>query len=130
MQHTFKKPNLESTNGAWSKAFISIRANRNTVGVSQGAIREMEITDGDHFHLAFDRTGHPWVGVVQQQTEQREPRIKFHDTSGCEIDSRLLVRHLLNTLDEEPDGCFRFYFDGETADDPQTGATLYKLDLP
>jgi len=130
MKRTFQRPNLEAKAGTGSRAFISVRSNRDTIGISQGAINRMGLEEGDYLHLALDRTGTPWIGVLPEPTGQGEPRVQFTKESGTEVSSRLLVRHLIERLDEDPGGCIRFFFDGETTEDPEIDATLYKLTTP
>jgi len=46
------------------------------------------------------------------------------------VHSTLMCRHLVRLVDGPPDNTLRFHFDGETAEDPDTGATLHRLEVP
>jgi len=124
--HTFRRPNLEPVNGLSPEAYISVRADRSTIGINRRARHVMGANEGKHLHLALDRTDTPWIGILEETTEQSEPQIRDADP-GVVVSSRLMARHLLDTLQDVPDEAFRFYLTGDREMDPKTGATLYRL---
>lgn len=124
--HSFRKPNLEPVNGLSPEAYISVRADRSTIGINRRARWVMGAETGKHLHLALDRTSTPWIGVLDETTGQSEPQIRDADP-GLVVSSRLMARHMLDSLEAVPDEAVRFYLTGERAMDPATEATLYQL---
>lgn len=123
---SFRKPNLEPVNGLSPEAYVSVRADRSTIGINRRARWVMAAETGKHLHLALDSTRTPWIGVLEDTTGQSEPQIRDADP-GLVVSSRLMARHLLDILEEVPDEAVRFYLTGERAVDPETEATLYQL---
>lgn len=131
----FQKPNLEADSGGFGRdPYVSVRSDEATLGLSRAARDRLGVSVGDYFHFAIDRTGDPWIGIVEEETDQGEPQLRKHgkDRSGVVINSTLLNRHLreIAGANGEPDSSLRFYFLEETAEDPDTGATLHKLEVP
>lgn len=126
---TFQKPNLVAKTGGGIKPYISVHSDRQVLSISRRPREVMEAEPGDFVHLAIDRTGTPWIGIVDSPTEQGEPKI-HKNGKGISINSTLMARHLVERLDEEPEGAVRFYFTGDTTEDPDTEATLHKLNVP
>jgi len=112
--------------------YISVRTDRASLGVSRAARQRYDAKKGKFVHLALDRTRRPWVGFLEAPTDQDEPQIISDGagTTGRVFNSTLFARHLMNLLDEEPDETVRFHFAGEETTDPETGATLYRLEVP
>lgn len=130
---SFQKPNLSAKNGGMGiDPYISVRADRASLGVSKAARQQYGAENGMYVHLAFDRTRRPWVGFLEEKTEQEEPKIisDGQESAGQVFNSTLFARHLLELMEEEPEGTVRFYFAGEEAEDPDTGATLHRLEVP
>jgi len=125
-EHSFRKPNLEPVNGLSPEAYVSVRADRSTIGINRRARWVMGAQTGKHLHFALDRTGTLWIGIVDETTGQSEPQIRDADP-GLVVSSRLMARHMLDTLEAVPDEAVRFYLTGERAVDPETKATLYQL---
>lgn len=122
---TFRTPNL-TADSVEKDPFISVRSERTVVGISVKA-REMIGAEQDkHLRLALDRTGTPWVGVVEEPTGQGEPAITT-DGGTLIVHSSLFAMHLTQAARVDTGEGFRFYFTGETAPDPETDATLYQL---
>jgi len=129
---TFQKPNLEAlAGGRLHDEWISIRKGGNSIGISRGARHALNAEVGDHLTFALDRRRRPWIGVVEAPTEQGEPKIcKDGDTGHC-INSTPLNRHLRNVIDGDAENqTIRFPLSGDTEEDPDTGATLHRLEVP
>jgi len=126
---TLKKPNLGAQTGRGLGAFISVRANRRRVGISEEAVERLGIERDEHFlRIAFDPTYWPLVGAVEERTAQKEPLIRDAEP-GTVANSKVMCQHLLKVLDYEPDGNVRFQFTGGTVID-EDGTTLHRLDVP
>jgi hypothetical protein len=125
----FKKPNLSAKTGTTGEAFLSIHSDRQVLSISSRARETLGTSPGKHLLLALDRTHRPWVGVLDEETGQGEPEI-HGDSKGATVNSTLMARHLMSLIDGAPGGCVRFHLSGETAEDPDTGATLHRLEVP
>jgi len=123
---TFRHPNLDATTGLSPEAYISVRSDRATLGISRRARRVMEAEPGAHLHLAFDRTRTAWVAVLDTPTDQGEPKIRDADP-GFTIGSKLMARHLLEQVEEPGDDVVRFYLTGEEVYSSDLDATLHQL---
>jgi len=127
---TFRKPNLEPQNlGSASDPYLSVRSDRETLGLSQPAVEVLGAEPGQRLHLALDRTYKPWIGIIETRTDQGEPKIRMAG-STLKINSTLLCRQLTRILDAQPDGVLRYYLTGETEEDPDTGILLHELKVP
>lgn len=128
MQHSFKKPNLESQTSAMGEPFISIRSDASTIGISKRAQEVLGTEVGKHLHVALDRTRTPWVGVIDERTDQHEPELRDGGKGSIVVGSRLLARHLADATGVKLGESHRLYLTGDTAEDPDTGITLHKLE--
>lgn len=126
---TFKKPNLQATRGASGRAYISVYSNRQALGFNCRAVRELQPEDGQHLHLALDDSYRPWIGFLDEPTDQGEPAVNTSGP-GVTVHSTLMCRHLVRLVDGESEDTLRFHLNGETAEDPDTGATLHRLEVP
>jgi hypothetical protein len=126
---TFQKPNLEASRGDSRDAFISVRSNRRTLGISAPAREALEAEAGDYVHFALDTTYRPWIGITEEPTGQGEPTIHYGDP-GYDISSTLLCRQLSKLLDGEPDGVIRFPLSNESELDEETGIVMHRLEVP
>jgi len=124
--YSFRRPNLEAVHGVSPEAWISVRADRSTIGINAQACEAMHVNEGHYLHRALDRTGTPWIGVLETRTEKSEPRIRDADP-GMVVGSKLMARHLLGTMQEVPEDSIRFYLTGEQAVDRKMDVTLYQL---
>lgn len=135
MSKTFRKPNLEAqTGGLGREPYISVRTDGASLGISRAARKKYGAEKGRYLHFALDRTGAPWVAFLDEKTDQGEPQIRRDGKQGhgAVINSTLLSRHLREIAGATGnlDSSLRFYFTGETAEDPDTGATLHRLEVP
>jgi len=127
---TLKRPNLQHNRATHEDPYLSVRKDRTTCGLSASAVDRMGVQSGDYLHLAFDRARVPLIGVIGDRTEQHEPKILEHSGTH-DISSTMLCTQLLNLIDEEiPEKTIRYYFEGTTLHDEETGATLHKLKVP
>ena len=127
----FQKPNLTSDPGGHNRGpYVSIRSDKNTVGLSKAAQEKLGASEGAYLHLALDSTYRPWVAVLEEPTSQGEPQIRADGDGGRCVNSTLLNRQLRRLIDGDAEGVFRFYLAGETTEDPETGATLHRLEVP
>jgi len=131
MPDTFRRPNLDAKRGGVGcEPYVSARKDGASLGLSQAAQRRLDIEKGDYMHLALDRTGTPWVGFLDDQTDQGEPMVRNDGKNGRVVNSTLMNRHLRSLVDGEVEKTVRFHFTGETAEDSETGATLHRLEVP
>ena len=126
--HSFQKPNLESQTSVMGEPFLSIRSDASTLGLSTRAQEVMDAEIGDYLHTALDRTRTPWIGVVSDRTEQGEPQMRDGGNEDIVLGSRLLARHLADAVGVKLGDSHRLFFTGDTAEDPETGTTLYELE--
>jgi len=127
---TLKRPNLEANEtGSLDDPFIAVRKDRQSVRISQGAVRRLGYSEGDYLHLAFDRGRQPLIAMIGEQTAQGEPQICVYDHTYRAY-SALLCTHLESAAYGDTDESIRFYLDGKTVDDEETGATLHRLKVP
>lgn len=130
---TFQKPNLEAdVGGVGRDPYISIRQDGTTLGISRAARKKLGVEGGEYVSLALDRTRRPWIGILPAPTDQGEPQIRTDGEHGYCVNSTLLNRHLRHLVDsDKAEGeTLRFHLSGETAEDPDTGATLHRLEVP
>jgi len=130
---TFRKPNLDAEVGGTGRdPYISIRQDGNTLGISRAARQKLGVEGGEYVSLALDRRRRPWVGILSSPTGQGEPQIRTDGEHGYCVNSTLLNRHLRHLVgsDEAGGETLRFYLAGETAEDPETGVTLHRLEVP
>lgn len=125
----FRKPNLKASRGDSRDAFISVRSNRRTLGISAPAREALGAEADDYVHFALDSTYRPWIGVTGNPTDQGEPTIHYGDPV-YNISSTLLCRQLLKLLDEQPDGVVRFPLSNESELDEETGIVMHRLEVP
>jgi hypothetical protein len=127
---SLKRPNLQHDRATREDPYLSVRKDRTTCGLSASAVEQLGAQPGDYLHLAFDRARVPLIGVIGERTEQHEPKILEHSGTH-DISSTMLCTQLLNLIDGEiPEKTIRYYFEGTTIHDKETGATLHKLEVP
>jgi len=126
---TLKRPNLEAEETGGLDPFIAVRKDRQSVRISQSAVSRLGYNEGDYLHLAFDRGRQPLIAMIGEQTAQGEPQICVYDHTYRAY-SALLCTHLVSAAYGDTDESIRFYLDGKTVEDEETGATLHRLKVP